>query len=276
MREYKNCPYCGEKMESWETRCLYCDKDTTAVPDHITHKKCPWCGESVKKIKGFCQFCGKEIPTLGTYNKKINFKQEYINLKEAEEKIEILGHSFGKSHDQILPDDLKENAIKIVSEIGWFIDAGIDALFLNYNYVNAFMFEHKSYKEAKYGVMAETLAKTCYQWGFICIAIGGETSLGELDINSRLKHLSIVNHLFKSIIRGYFDPYKFDFEHSGIKITYLKLSYGLRSLYNDLPDKSSILADVGAKHSPTLTIKNRVDGRSPMSLYLAKLEKDLM
>ena len=84
--EYKECPFCCEKIEKNALVCKYCNtslvskkKESTTVQNipvtekvkESEYKLCPYCSEKIKKIAIKCRYCGSDLENKNSLNKEL-------------------------------------------------------------------------------------------------------------------------------------------------------------------------------------------------------------
>ncbi|MBO4602039.1 MAG: zinc ribbon domain-containing protein [Salinivirgaceae bacterium] len=61
MSQNKQCPYCGEEIDSNAVVCPICGEQLEAEENAVEKKVCPFCGEEIDSNADVCPYCGEQL-----------------------------------------------------------------------------------------------------------------------------------------------------------------------------------------------------------------------
>ena len=61
MSQNKQCPYCGEEIDSNAVVCPICGEQLEAEENTVEKKVCPFCGEEIDSNADVCPYCGEQL-----------------------------------------------------------------------------------------------------------------------------------------------------------------------------------------------------------------------
>lgn len=61
MSQNKQCPYCGEEIDSNAVVCPICGEQLEAEENDVEKKVCPFCGEEIDSNADVCPYCGEQL-----------------------------------------------------------------------------------------------------------------------------------------------------------------------------------------------------------------------
>lgn len=85
MSQNKQCPYCGEEIDSNAVVCPICGEQLEAEENAVEKQVCPFCGEEIDSNADVCPYCGEQLADTQIQESEDVVEAPIDNEEEASE-----------------------------------------------------------------------------------------------------------------------------------------------------------------------------------------------